>query len=208
MYFLDKNFLYIDIISEGGTEEDRRINPPLNFGIFIENNNKIWKKWLRSFPRLIKKNSNPLLDKFRSALTGYYAWIFLYFYVLRNHQQNIKVLSKRSSEAKRIYDLKCREEIASNQFYHQEIARCGKNSKEAEKVYLKCDGFIWFESILDISGLFTSGQLYPRRVQFGKTVESAFKNLWNHFLKFAKKSVIWRDNFTKSFIIFSPIFGL
>ena len=118
------------------------------------------------------------------------------------------MLSKRSSEAKRIYDLKCREEIASNQFYHQEIARCGKNSKEAEKVYLKCDGFIWFESILDISGLFTSGQLYPGRVQFGKTVKSAFKNLWNHFLEFAKKSVIWRDNFTKSFIIFSPIFGL
>ena len=45
------------------------------------------------------------------------------------------MLSKRSSEAKRIYDLKCREEIASNQFYHQEIARCGKNSKEAEKVH-------------------------------------------------------------------------
>jgi len=56
---------------------------------------------------------------------------------VRNHQQNIKVLSKRSSEAKRIYDLKCREEIASNQFYHQEIARCGKNSKEAEKAYGK-----------------------------------------------------------------------
>ena len=52
----------------------------------------------------------------------------------RNHQQNIKVLWKRLSEAKRIYDLRCREEIASNQFYHQEVARCGKNSKEAEKV--------------------------------------------------------------------------
>ena len=33
-----------NIYSEGGTEEDRRINPPLNFGIFIENNNNIWKK--------------------------------------------------------------------------------------------------------------------------------------------------------------------
>ena len=52
----------------------------------------------------------------------------------RNHQQNIKVLWKRSSEAKRIYELKCREEIGSNQFYHQEVARCGKSSKEAEKV--------------------------------------------------------------------------
>ena len=26
----------IEIGSEGGTEEDRRIDPPLNFGIFIE----------------------------------------------------------------------------------------------------------------------------------------------------------------------------
>ena len=58
-----------NIYSEGGTEEDRRINPPLNFGIFIENNNKIWKKWLRSSPRLIIKNSDPPLYKFHSALT-------------------------------------------------------------------------------------------------------------------------------------------
>ena len=50
MYKIDFSYF-----SEGGTEEDRRIDPPLNFGIFIENNNKIWKKWLRSSPRLIKK---------------------------------------------------------------------------------------------------------------------------------------------------------
>ncbi len=52
----------------------------------------------------------------------------------RNHQQNVKVLWKRACEAKRIYELKCREEVGSNQFYHQEVARCGKTSKEAEKV--------------------------------------------------------------------------
>ena len=54
--------------------------------------------------------------------------------LFRNHQQNIKVLWKRTCESKRIYEMKCREEVASNQFYHQEVARCGKNSKEAEKV--------------------------------------------------------------------------
>ena len=54
--------------------------------------------------------------------------------ISRNHQQNIKVLWKRTCESKRIYEMKCREEVASNQFYHQEVARCGKNSKEAEKV--------------------------------------------------------------------------
>ena len=37
------------LISEGGTEEDRRINPPLNFGIFIENNNKIGRECGMSF---------------------------------------------------------------------------------------------------------------------------------------------------------------
>ena len=59
-----------------------------------------------------------------------------YVFLHRNHQQNIKVLWKRTCEAKRIYELKCREEVASNQFYHQEVARCGKASKEAEKVYI------------------------------------------------------------------------
>ena len=56
------------------------------------------------------------------------------FFFRRNHQQNIKVLWKRTGESKRIYEMKCREEVASNQFYHQEVARCGKSSKEAEKV--------------------------------------------------------------------------
>ena len=69
LLFVQKIQLYI--YSEGGTQEDRRIDPPLNFGIFIENNNKIWEKWLRSSPRLIKKNSDPPLDIFRSALTEY-----------------------------------------------------------------------------------------------------------------------------------------
>ncbi len=52
----------------------------------------------------------------------------------RNHQQNVKVLYKRATEAKRVYEVRCREEVASNQFYHQEVARCGKNSREADKV--------------------------------------------------------------------------
>ena len=33
-----------DIFSEGGTGENQRINPHLNFGNFVENNNNIWKK--------------------------------------------------------------------------------------------------------------------------------------------------------------------
>ena len=57
------------IVSEGGTEEDRRIDPPLNFVIFIENNSNIWKK-IASDPPLDKENfSNPPLDEIRSALT-------------------------------------------------------------------------------------------------------------------------------------------
>ena len=32
------------ITSEGGTGEDWRIDPHLNFGNFRENNNNIWKK--------------------------------------------------------------------------------------------------------------------------------------------------------------------
>ena len=68
-------------------------------------------------------------------------WIFAYFFS-RNHQQNVKVLWKRTCEAKRIYDLKCREEVASNQFYHQEVARCGKISKEAEKVSIEVRTYV------------------------------------------------------------------
>ena len=46
---------------------------------------------------------------------------------------------KRLMESKRVYEMRCREEVACNQFYHQEISRLGKSSKEAEKVsyYLK-----------------------------------------------------------------------
>ena len=36
--------------SEGGTGEDRRIDPPLNFWIFIEKSNKIWKKLVLILP--------------------------------------------------------------------------------------------------------------------------------------------------------------
>ena len=45
------NLVKFNLLSEGGTEEDRRIDPPLNFGIFIENNNNIWKKLGQSSPR-------------------------------------------------------------------------------------------------------------------------------------------------------------
>ena len=44
---LEKMFKLIFVIyigSEGRTGEDWRINPHLNFGNFIENNNNIWKK--------------------------------------------------------------------------------------------------------------------------------------------------------------------
>ena len=35
------------MISEGGTGEIRRINPHLNFGNSIENNNNIWKQLIQ-----------------------------------------------------------------------------------------------------------------------------------------------------------------
>ena len=51
----------IILLSEGGTGEDWKIEPHLNFGNFIEKNNNIWKKlvqiltkienFLRSSPR-------------------------------------------------------------------------------------------------------------------------------------------------------------
>lgn len=56
---------------------------------------------------------------------------------VRNHQQNVKAHWKRVSEAKRLYETRCREEVASNQFYHQEVARLGKSSREAEKAHSK-----------------------------------------------------------------------
>ena len=34
----------IILLSEGGTGEDWKIEPHLNFGNFIEKNNNIWKK--------------------------------------------------------------------------------------------------------------------------------------------------------------------
>ena len=38
---------YVELFSEGGTGENQRINPHLNFGNFVENNNNIWKKMLQ-----------------------------------------------------------------------------------------------------------------------------------------------------------------
>ena len=54
--------------------------------------------------------------------------------MFRSHQQNLKLQWKRLMESKRIYETRCRDEVACNQFYHQEISRLGKSSKEAEKV--------------------------------------------------------------------------
>ena len=50
------------------------MDPLLNFGIFIENNN-IWKNWLGG---LLKKNLDPPLDKFLSALTENVHFVFNY----------------------------------------------------------------------------------------------------------------------------------
>ena len=61
-------------------------------------------------------------------------YIFTTFSTFRSHQQNLKLQWKRLMESKRIYETRCREEVACNQFYHQEISRLGKSSKEAEKV--------------------------------------------------------------------------
>ena len=58
-------------------------------------------------------------------------------YCFRTHQQNLKMQWKRLLDFKRLYETRCREEVASNQFYHQEISRLGKSSREAEKVMVK-----------------------------------------------------------------------
>lgn len=56
---------------------------------------------------------------------------------VRVQQHSLKVQWKRTQDAKRIYDIRCKEEVVCNQAYHQEIARSGKSSKEAEKALTK-----------------------------------------------------------------------
>ncbi len=52
----------------------------------------------------------------------------------RQCQQKLKLDWRRVVEAKANYEKKCKEEIYCNQFYHQEISKFGKPSKEAERV--------------------------------------------------------------------------
>ena len=58
----------INITSEGGTGENRRIDPHLNVGILEKTIIIFGKNWFRSSPRL-KIFSDPHLDKIHSALT-------------------------------------------------------------------------------------------------------------------------------------------
>ena len=60
-----------NICSEGGTGENRRIDPHLNVGILEKTIIIFGKNWFRSSPRL-KIFSDPHLDKIRSALTEHY----------------------------------------------------------------------------------------------------------------------------------------
>ncbi len=53
---------------------------------------------------------------------------------VRQWQQRLKLDHKRAMEAKAVYEKRCKEEIVCNHFYHQEMAKFGKLSKEAEKV--------------------------------------------------------------------------
>ena len=62
---------HIYLSSEGGTGEDRRINPPLNLGKTLIIFGKNW--FCRSSPRL-KIFFDPPLDKIRSALTDNDDW--------------------------------------------------------------------------------------------------------------------------------------
>ena len=62
------------ICSEGGTGENRRIDPHLNVGILEKTIIIFGKNWFGSSPRL-KIFSDPHLDKIRSALTGYTALV-------------------------------------------------------------------------------------------------------------------------------------
>ena len=58
--------------------------------------------------------------------------IFLTNY--RHSQQKLKSDHKKAMDAKKIYESRCNEEILSNQCYHQEVAKRGKASREADKV--------------------------------------------------------------------------
>ena len=63
------------ISSEGGTGENRRIDPHLNLGILLKTIVIFGKNWFRSSPRL-KFFLDPHLDKFRSALTDYHYYYY------------------------------------------------------------------------------------------------------------------------------------
>ena len=67
----------LTLSSEGGTGENRRIDPHLNVGILEKTIIIFGKNWFRSSPRL-KIFSDPHLDKIRSALTDpvFLAWQF------------------------------------------------------------------------------------------------------------------------------------
>ena len=60
----------IILLSEGGTGEDWKIEPHLNFGNFIEKNNNIWKKLAQILTK-IENFFRSHLDKIRSALTEF-----------------------------------------------------------------------------------------------------------------------------------------
>ena len=78
---------------QGGTGEDRRIDPHLNIGNFIETNDNIWKKLVQILSQIEKKISDPHLDKIRSALTALPS--VLYFVL---HQKSHTFFNLRKSE--------------------------------------------------------------------------------------------------------------
>lgn len=58
---------------------------------------------------------------------------------VRQSQQKLRLDYKKFIDAKKTYENRCGEEISSNQTYHQEVAKKGKSSKEADKAQLKFD---------------------------------------------------------------------
>ena len=56
---------------------------------------------------------------------------------LRSCQQRLKSEWRKATDCRRLYETRCNEEILSNQQFHQEVVKKGRNSKEAERALLK-----------------------------------------------------------------------
>ena len=116
-------------------------------------------------------------------------------------------------EAKRIYETRCREEVACNQFYHQEISRLGKSSKEAEKVYLRLslisccvvaqyDMRCFTEFTIDWQNLFQAHSKYVKARQALDASESSYQSSVSSV---EETRIAWERETERSLVVFQSI---